>query len=92
MPLAVKLIVLDLFFLCGLVVNGIMNANVNYSWVLAVPLAFGALEALALLVAWPKIAPEFVKMIDRSLRLVWLLEIAEFLAVIGIGLLGFLVY
>ncbi|MEE8637556.1 MAG: hypothetical protein V3T21_00765, partial [Candidatus Margulisiibacteriota bacterium] len=63
-----------------------------YGWVIIVVICLGVLKALAMLFAWPRVAPLLVKFIDQSAKKLWLYDLVQLLAVIGIGLLGFLVY
>ena len=92
MPFAVKLIIVNLFYMFGLILYGTIYYYPSYGWVIIVPICFGMLEALAMLFAWPRVAPIFVKFLDQSANKLRLYDLIELLAVIGIGLLGFLIY
>ena len=92
MPFIVRLIIINLFYMFGLVLYGAIYHYPGYGWVIMVPIFFGVLAALAMLFAWPRVAPIFVKFLDSAGKKLWLYDRVELLAVIGVGLLGFLVY
>jgi hypothetical protein len=92
MPFMLRLIIVNLFYMFGLVLYGAIYHYPSYGWVIMVPICFGVLEALALLFAWPRVAPIFVKFIDSAGKKLWLYDMVESVAVIGVGLLGFFVY
>lgn len=92
MPFAVKLMIVNLFYMFGLVSYGTIYHCPPYGWVIIVPICLGVLKALALLFAWPRVAPLLVKFLDQPAKKLWWYDLVGSLAVIGVGLLGFLVY
>ncbi len=92
MPFTMRLIIINLFYMFGLVLYGTIYHYPPYGWVIIVPICFGMLQALAMLFAWPRVTPLFVKFLDSAGKKLWLYDQVELLAVIGVGLLGFLVY
>ena len=92
MPFSLKLMIVNLFYMFGLVLYGTIYHYPPYGWVIIVLICIGVLKALALLFAWPRVAPLLVKFIDQSAKRLWLYDLVGLLAVIGVGLLGFLVY
>ena len=92
MPFAIRLIIVNLFYMFGLVLYGTIYYYPPYGWVIIAPICFGVFQALAMLFAWPRVAPLFVKFIDQSAKKLWLYDLVELLAVVGVGMLGLLVY